>query len=154
MQQAKAQVAQENATKEIGLNKRAADLDIREMKFGAEQQIAKLQGDVKVQGEEQARARAEQDIEHKRKGEEEASRMTAERSKFEQEKAEHAVKTVESVKRETAGRDEALAELVKTVAQSNAETQQLLGQLVKQMSAKKRIHRDGNGRVEVVESVA
>ena len=39
MQEAKNQVAVENAQKEVGLNKRAADLDIREMKFGAEKQI-------------------------------------------------------------------------------------------------------------------
>ena len=39
MQQAKNQVAVENAQKEVGLNKRAADLDIREMKFNAEKQI-------------------------------------------------------------------------------------------------------------------
>ena len=40
-EQMKSKVAQENATKEIGLNKRAADLDIRELKFAAEQEIKK-----------------------------------------------------------------------------------------------------------------
>ena len=40
-EQVKAQVQLDNAGKEIGLNKRAADLDIRELKFAAEQEIQK-----------------------------------------------------------------------------------------------------------------
>ena len=39
--QVRSEQAMENASKEVGLNKRAADLDIRELKFSAEQEIKK-----------------------------------------------------------------------------------------------------------------
>jgi hypothetical protein len=48
-QAAAQEVAQGNAQKEIALNKRAADLDIREMKFGAEQEISRIRSDADMQ---------------------------------------------------------------------------------------------------------
>jgi hypothetical protein len=161
MQAAKAQVAQENATKEIGLTKRAADLDVREMKFAAQQELEKAQKEVNAKIDEQNRAIETNEIEHKKKtaqqdvkSAEEGLKMKSERASFDEERAKHATDTRDKVERETKGRDEALAELVKEVTKQNAETTQALAQLVKAIGAKKRIVRGKDGRAEGVESVA
>lgn len=160
MQAAKAQVAQENATKEIGLTKRAADLDVREMKFAAEQELAKAKEDVQRQLDEQNRTIAEADIEHKRKSAdqekqqaEQGIKMKQERAAFDEERATHAQKTLDSTKRETEGRDKALQDLVAEVSKQNAETTQALAALVKAIGGKKRIVRGKDGRAEGLESV-
>ena len=161
MMQAKAQVEQENATKEIGLTKRAADLDIREMKFGAEQELAKAQAEVDAKLNEKNRAIETNEIEHKRKTAdqetkqgEERLKMKSERAAFDEERATHAQKTLDSTKRETEGRDQALAELVKEVAKQNSETQAALGELVKAINKPKRVVRNPKtGRAEGLETV-
>ncbi|MDO8707015.1 MAG: hypothetical protein Q7J84_18970 [Sulfuricaulis sp.] len=161
MMQAKAQVAQENATKEIGLTKRAADLDIREMKFGAEQELAKARADVQGQIDEQGRTIAQADIEHKRKSAdqekqqaEQGIKIKQERASFDEERATHAQKTLDKTDKDTKGRDEALQNLVAEVSKQNRETSEALAALVKAIGAKKRIVRNPQtGRAEGVESV-
>ena len=161
MQQAKAQVAQENATKEIGLTKRAADLDVREMKFSAEQELAKAQAEVDARLAEQERALQEgelkrqgDEVTHKAKVADSELKMKSERAAFDEERATHAQKTLDSTKRETEGRDQALAELVKEVSKQNAETQQALAALVKAVGSPKRIVRNPKtGRAEGLEPV-
>ena len=158
MQQAKAQVAQENATKEIGLTKRAADLDVREMKFSAEQELAKAQAEVDRRLQEQDRALAENEIETKRRTVEQDAKfvegdlkMKSERAAFDEERAKYATETRDKVERDTQGRDEALGELVREVAKQNAETSQALAALVKAIGAKRRIVRGKDGRAEGLE---
>ena len=161
MQQAKAQVAQENATKEIGLTKRAADLDVREMKFAAEQELAKAKDDVQRQIDEQGRALADAEIENKRKGAEqetqraeEGLKIKQERAAFDEERAATAQKMLEKTDKDTKGRDEALQALVAEVAKQNAETQAALAQLVKAIGAPKRIVRNPKtGRAEGLEAI-
>ena len=160
MQAAKAQVAQENATKEIALTKRAADLDIREMKFGAEQELAKAKYEVQKQIDEQGRAIAESDIEQKRKGAEqetqraeEGLKIKQERASFDEERATHAQKTLDSTQRDTKGRDDALQQLVAEVSKQNQETSAALAALVKAIGGPKRIVRNPQtGRAEGVEA--
>ncbi len=142
MQQAKAQVAQENATKEIGLNTRAADLDIREMKFGAEQQVAK----VVREAEDAKRAAAAQ-------AEEGSAKMRQEQASVDEGRAKYANDMANRAERDNAGRDEMLQSLVREVAKQNSETQAALASLVKAMSAPKRIKRGLDGRVESVEVI-
>jgi hypothetical protein len=157
---AKQQVAQENATKEIGLAKRAADLDLREAKHEAMKQV----DDIKRQAEDQKRAAEvektqhelgmqKQDIEHTAKSADHEARMKTERASFDEERARYATETHDKVQKETAGRDEALQALVQEVAKQNAETQTALAQLVKAMSAPKRLVRGPDGRAQGVETV-
>ena len=160
MMQAKAQVAQENATKEIGLTKRAADLDVREMKFSAEQELAKAQAEVDARLAEQDRALQEgelkrqgDDVAHKAKVAEGELKMKQERAAFDEERATHAQKTLDSTKRETEGRDKALQDLVAEVAKQSAETSQAITALVKAIGGKRRIVRGKDGRAEGLEPV-
>ena len=160
MLQAKAEVEQGNATKEIALTKRAADLDIREMKFGAEQELVKAKAEVQSQIDEQGRAIKEGDIErqrgeveHAKKSAEQEIGMKQERARFDEERAKTAQDTHAKVERDTKGRDQALQDLVAEVSKQNKETSQALAALVKAMSAKKRIVRGKDGRAEGVESV-
>ena len=160
MMQAKNQVAQENATKEIGLTKRAADLDIREMKFGAEQELAKAKDDVQKQIDEQGRVIAEADIEHKRKSADQEKRVAEgdikikqERASFDEDRAKYASEAADRQERDTKGRDEALRDLVAEVSKQNSETQQALASLVKEIGRPKRIVRNpSTGRAEGVEA--
>ena len=160
MQAAKAQVAQENATKEIALTKRAADLDIREMKFAAEQELVKAKADVQAQIDEQNRAvedqgrkHADAEIEHKRKSAEQEIGMKQERAAFDEERSAAAQKTRDEVERDTKGRDEALQALVQEVAKQSAETQAAMAELVKAISKPKRLVRGPDGRAAGVETV-
>jgi len=68
MEKAKAEVEQKNATKEIGINKRSADLDIREMKFKAQQELAKVEEDAKRKAFDNDRRAAEQELTIKEMG--------------------------------------------------------------------------------------
>ena len=158
MLQAKAEVEQGNATKEIALTKRAADLDIREMKFGAEQELAKAKADVQSQIDEQGRAIKEGEIENKRKSAEHEEKTIQEKAKladkeaqFHEGRAKYASEAADRQERETKGRDQALADLVAEVSKQNKETSAALAALVKAMSAKKRIVRGKDGRAEGVE---
>lgn len=57
--QVKQQVQMDNAGKDIALNKRAADLDIREMKFTAQQEIARAKQDADSARQEAERVKYE-----------------------------------------------------------------------------------------------
>ena len=160
MQAAKAQVAQENATKEIGITKRAAYLDIREMKFGVKQELAKQQEQMRAQQaendnklREQERTHAEREFSMKAKETEGQLKAKQDRASFDEERAKHAIDTVQKTERETKGRDDLLRQVVETIAQSNAETQAQIAQLVKAMGAPKRIVRGSDGRAAGVEMV-
>lgn len=161
MQAAKAQVAQENATKEIALNKKAADLDLREAKYEAMKQV----DDIKRQAEDQKRAQeaqsreheigmAAKDLDHRKATVEHETKMKSERAAFDEERSRYATETHDKVQRETETRDQALVQLVQEVSKQNAETQAALAALVKAVGGKKRIVRDGKtGRALGVEPV-
>ncbi len=145
MQAAKAEVAQANATKEIGLNTRAADLDIREMKFGAEQQISKAVREA----EDVKRSALAQADEH-------GAKIREERAGFAEEKATAANDTYERVTRESTGRDKALQDLAAALVESNDEMKSALGQFLAALGTKPkgfRIKRGLDGRAAELEAL-
>ena len=112
MTQAKAQVAQENATKEIGLEKRAADLDLREMRFAEEQKLAAQVKEAQAQLEEQNRALAEQQSSMKVGEDEHKSKLLSERTAFDEERAAHAQEKVIDVEGKEKFHQESLEKLI------------------------------------------
>ena len=168
MQQAKAQVEQENATKEIGLNKRAADLDIREMKFGIEQDLKKQADEAQSKIDAQGRQIAEGEIEYKKQTAEREIDHSARESKLketeEQAKTRGMKADVEisqrkaSLDHEAAEKSQSQAKLnektIAQVAEGLAELGAKVEQLAKIASAKKRIIRNPKtGRAEGLEAV-
>ena len=160
MQAAKAQVAQENATKEIALDKRSVDLDLREAKYEAMKQVDEIKRQAEEQGAAAQREKEKhememqaKDIEHSARAAEHDTKMRQDRAAFDEERAAHAQKTLETSRAESTGRDEALQNLVQAIAQSNAETQAQLTELVKAINKPKRLVRGPDGRAAGVETV-
>ena len=155
-QELKGKVTLDNAQKDIGLNKRAADLDIREMKFGAEQEVKKVrdvaeaserltahkclddnavltvkgllaQHEVKIDGVLQKAAAAHKEA--TQEGEEAKAAVSEDKGK------------------------QAVADALTHIAEMNRETTQAIGEVLKVLAAPKRLVRDSNGRAMGMEPV-
>lgn len=135
-------VAMKNASKEIEHNKRAADLDIREMKFNAEQQIGKLEADF-TKREADLAAR---DSEVKAK-------TSAEYAKLEEAKASAVKDSMSKVEKDESLRLEALHALAQQMSLSTQQTQQMVASLMQIMTKPKRIIRGPDGRAAGVETL-
>ena len=155
-EQIEAQVRQKlelkNATKEIGLNSRAADLDIREMKFGAEQQVAKMGQDMREQKMSNDAAMHSQAKEHEER-EMQMSVREAETSMKAANGEQEVAEKKAGLEREYLERSQSSAEIKEQTLQQVAErTDQLtqglqalvqrVEQVAKIAAAKKRIVRD------------
>lgn len=173
MQAAKAQVAQENATKEIGLNKKAMDLDLREQKFAADQQIAAQQR----QAEDQQRAMQAEQEGAQRQEAEGREKMAFEREKLDKEidrdiliaeigsdaKAEkegaegkpRRKSSLAAMREEQAGAVQRIEEQVEQIAQSQAALVEEMRQFVQAMTAHAqspaKVHRGMDGKMAAVE---
>jgi len=135
-------VAMKNASKEIEHNKRAADLDIREMKFNAEQQLGKLEADF-TKREADLAAR---DSEVKAK-------TSAEYAKLEEAKASAVKDSMSKVEKDESLRLEALQALAQQMSLSTQQTQQMVASLMQIMTKPKRIIRGPDGRAAGVETL-
>lgn len=153
-QQEKARVAMENATKEVGLNKRAADLDIREMKFQAEQALADQAWQQKnAQAANEAKQREQEFEFSRREGEmaalerEAGAKMQEQKAGFAEERAKAVESGVGQVK-EFAGESKAAVENVGAqVVQMGEQLMAAMGELARLLRAPKVAERGPDGKI-------
>ena len=164
-EQAKAEVEQEMAAKKMKQDMdhatRSADLDIREMKFKAEQEVAKMEIDTAqkqlqndAQAHQQQNEHSDRELQMSAKETENTAKMATERVGFENEKATFIRDSAEKAEKDTKGRDEALTQLVAAVQQNEQQTRELLAKLIEAINKPKRIIRNPQtGRVDGVEAM-
>lgn len=143
--------AQKNAVKEVEHNKRAADLDIREMTFNAQKQIAE---------KEFAHKRKEMDFAKREVGlvvkeADSKAAQQSERAKLDEEKAKAAQGAVEKIERDDGAKIKALQDVAERMGQSNEQLSGAIAELVKSLanlSRPKKIVRGPDGRAVGVET--
>lgn len=152
-QKVTAKAAQDNAQKQIAFNARVADkelalaqreagLDVREMKFNAEQQIADEREKARAECEQLGSQLVKKDLEGAAKAAKDEQGKLAERERISSQ-----------AEAKNAKRDENMERLVGAVIESSKELQREVATLVKVASAKKRVVRDGGGRATHLEPV-
>lgn len=149
--QVEQEFAQKQAIKDVEHNKRAADLDIREMTFNAEKQIAEKEFAFK--GNEMEFAKREVGLVVK-EADSKASQQS-ERAKFEEEKSKAAQESAAKVERDEGAKIKALQDVAERMGESNAELSGAITELVKSLAnlAKPRkIVRGPDGRAVGVET--
>lgn len=143
--------AQKQAMKDVEHNKRAADLDIREMKFNAEKQIAEKEFAFK--GKEIDFAKREVGMVVK-DADVKASQQS-ERAKFEEEKSKAVQESAAKIERDEGAKIRALQDVAERMGESNAELTGAITELVKSLAnlAKpKNIVRGPDGRAMRLET--
>lgn len=166
--QVKAELEAKNAQKEIKVAQREADLDIRELKFNAQQEIASQQQQFQQQAldqqnqfaareQEMTNRAAAQDVElgvnEKLAKHREGVTQMVGKVKEENAKANADQVSVEAAETKNAKRDSQVEKLVREVTQSTVELQKDVRELVKSIAAPKRITRGSDGRATGLETV-
>lgn len=143
--------AQKNAVKEVEHNKRAADLDIREMTFNAQKQIAEKEFAHKTKEIDFAKREVGLVV----KEADSKAAQNSERAKLDEEKAKAAQGAVEKIERDDGAKIKALQDVAERMGQSNEQLSGAITELVKSLaslSRPKKILRGPDGRAVGVET--